>query len=85
MLVVMERGYAQRPATAATPTVASGTPAVPAAVDRFAPMAAFPDVVINDLIPMIDSTYRTLADRDHRAMQHPISHRTERKPASRLA
>ena len=29
---------------------------------------AFEEVVINDLIPMIDSSYRTLADRDHRAM-----------------
>ena len=25
-------------------------------------------MVVNDLIPMIDATYRTLADRDHRAM-----------------
>ncbi len=29
---------------------------------------AFEDVVINDLIPTIDTTYRTLADREHRAM-----------------
>ena len=29
---------------------------------------AFGAVVINDLIPMIDRTYRTIADRDHRAM-----------------
>src|SRR5439155_7884536 len=66
--VVMERGYAQRPASASVTLaggVTSGQPAVP---DRFAPMAAFPDVVVNALIPMIDSTYRTLTDRDHRAM-----------------
>jgi enterochelin esterase family protein len=31
-------------------------------------MQAFEDVVINDLIPVIDSTYRTIPDRDHRAM-----------------
>jgi enterochelin esterase family protein len=63
MLIVMERGYAVRPAAAAP---AATAPAAPA--DRFAPMAAFPDVVVNDLIPMIDSTYRTLTDREHRAM-----------------
>lgn len=30
--------------------------------------SSFEDVVVNDLIPMIDGTYRTLAGRDHRAM-----------------
>jgi enterochelin esterase-like enzyme len=30
--------------------------------------SAFEDVVLKDLIPMIDSTYRTLSDREHRAM-----------------
>ncbi len=29
---------------------------------------AFEDVVIDDLIPMIDSAYRTIPDREHRAM-----------------
>ncbi|HEX5399734.1 MAG TPA: alpha/beta hydrolase-fold protein [Verrucomicrobiae bacterium] len=29
---------------------------------------AFGPVLINDIIPMIDSTYRTIPDRDHRAM-----------------
>jgi enterochelin esterase-like enzyme len=29
---------------------------------------AFEDVVLQDLIPTIDATYRTLTDRDHRAM-----------------
>ena len=29
---------------------------------------AFEELVINDLIPAIDATYRTLSDRDHRAM-----------------
>ncbi len=28
----------------------------------------FENVLLNDLIPKIDATYRTLADRDHRAM-----------------
>ncbi len=30
--------------------------------------SAFEDVMIKDLIPMIDSTYRTVPDREHRAM-----------------
>lgn len=30
--------------------------------------ASFAGVMINDLIPMIDKTFRTLSDRDHRAM-----------------
>ena len=29
---------------------------------------AFEDVMVNDLIPMIDATYRTIPDREHRAM-----------------
>jgi enterochelin esterase-like enzyme len=32
------------------------------------PQNLFEQVMINDLIAMIDSTYRTLTDRDHRAM-----------------
>ncbi|HEV3196877.1 MAG TPA: alpha/beta hydrolase-fold protein [Bryobacteraceae bacterium] len=58
MLVVMETGYAVKPG--ATPVAASsGPPRTP---------NAFEEVVIDDLIPMIDATYRTLTDRDHRAM-----------------
>jgi enterochelin esterase family protein len=29
---------------------------------------AFPDVLVKDIIPMIDKTFRTIPDRDHRAM-----------------
>jgi enterochelin esterase-like enzyme len=57
MVVVMEQGYAVR--AGATPP-ATGSP-------RGDP-AVFADVVTNDLIPMIDATYRTVADRDHRAI-----------------
>lgn len=52
MIVVMEQGYA--------------TP--PAGAQVGAPQNLFEQVMINDLIAMIDSTYRTLTDRDHRAM-----------------
>ena len=57
MVVVMEKGYATR-ATASTP------PAGPGRGDG----GAFEDVVMKDLIPMVDSTYRTLTDRDNRAI-----------------
>ena len=53
MIVVMERGYAARAGEPAAPGRGGG---------------AFEDVVIKDLIPMIDATYRTAADRDHRAI-----------------
>ena len=53
MIVVMETGYATR---------AGATSA------GQAPPNAFEDVVVTDLIPMIDATYRTLSDRENRAM-----------------
>ncbi len=55
MLVVMEQGYAQRLGEADSPP------------QNFS-VSAFDDVVVKDLIPMIDSTYRTLTDRDNRAL-----------------
>jgi enterochelin esterase-like enzyme len=59
MLVVMDKGYATR----------AGDPDAPAGRGgAFRGTSAFEDVVLQDLIPMIDSTYRTLSDRKHRAM-----------------
>jgi enterochelin esterase-like enzyme len=63
MIVVMDRGYATRPGSAA---VALG-PHVSAHNVQLA-FSAFEDVVVHDLIPMIDSSYRTIPDRAHRAM-----------------
>ena len=58
MIVVMENGYATEPG--ATPVQGpTGAAAIP---------DAFEEVVVKDLIPMIDASYRTLADREHRAM-----------------
>jgi enterochelin esterase family protein len=58
MIVVMDTGYATKPG--ATPVQgATGAPQVP---------NAFEDVVVTDLIPTIDASYRTLADRNNRAM-----------------
>lgn len=61
MLIVMDRGYAVDPTR-------RRTEAKPG--DFRAAMAnnAFPDVLVKDVIPMIDKTFRTLPDREHRAM-----------------
>jgi enterochelin esterase-like enzyme len=56
MIVVMERGYT----TPETPDIRQEN--VQTA------FSAFERVVVDDLIPTIDASYRTLADRDHRAM-----------------
>ncbi|WP_205679119.1 alpha/beta hydrolase-fold protein [Aquisphaera insulae] len=72
MIVVMEQGYARRPGDPAMPMgpprpAAPGQPAPPRP-DFSRMFSALEDVFINDLIPMIDATYRTIPDRDHRAM-----------------
>jgi enterochelin esterase family protein len=63
MIVVMDRGYAGRPG--APPfSLAADTPVR----DIQLAFGAFADVVIRDLIPTVDFSYRTIADREHRAM-----------------
>ena len=57
MIVVMDSGYASKAGEA--PVMAEGIQQPP---------NHFEDVVVTDLIPMIDATYRTIADRDHRAI-----------------
>ncbi len=56
MIIVMDDGYASRPAGPFGP--ASTGP----------DFTAFQDVMIKDVIPLIDATFRTIPDRDHRAM-----------------
>jgi enterochelin esterase family protein len=63
MIVVMDCGYATRAGTA---TVAVGTDAPLANFPIVA--SAFEDVILHDLIPDIDASYRTIPDREHRAM-----------------
>ncbi len=58
MIVVMERGYAAR----------AGAAAQPKGGGKGFNFGPFGDVVLKDLIPLIDSTYRTIADREHRAI-----------------
>jgi len=60
MLIVMDRGYATDP-TRRPNTQETGLRAAMA-------NNAFPDVLVKEIIPMIDNTFRTLPDRDHRAM-----------------
>jgi len=63
MIVVMERGYATRPGESPAGRGGGQT------AGRGAPSpSAFENVIINDLIPMIDRTFRTLPGRDNRAM-----------------
>jgi enterochelin esterase-like enzyme len=63
MIVVMDRGYATR---VATPAVKFG--AGSSAMDAKTAFSAFEEVVVRDLIPAIDASYRTIPDREHRAM-----------------
>lgn len=55
MIVVVDTGYASFAGTSA------GT-------NRTAPTAAFEDVMLKELIPMIDANFRTKSTREHRAM-----------------
>ena len=57
MIIVMEKGYATR----------AGEPPAPAGRGR-GDGGAFEDVVLKDLIPLVDATYRTIPHRDQRAI-----------------
>jgi enterochelin esterase family protein len=61
MIIVMDNGYASKPDSEAAP---DGSAAAGAARGT----SAFEEVIIKDLIPMIDAAFRTLANREHRAM-----------------
>ena len=68
MIVVMANGYARR-AGQSVPDLAGksfGSPEMRKAMEDM--MSAFEDDMTEALIPFIDSTFRTTADRDHRAM-----------------
>jgi enterochelin esterase family protein len=84
MLIVMSSGNARKQGEPATPLhpptpapaqipAASGTatpvpphPAIPPDFGRM--FGAVEDVFVKDLIPFVDSTYRTMPNREHRAM-----------------
>jgi enterochelin esterase-like enzyme len=60
MIIVMDNGYASRPSGSSQ---SAGIP-----VRRPTDFSVFEEVLIKEIIPMIDATYRTIADREHRAM-----------------
>jgi enterochelin esterase family protein len=67
MIVVMAYGYARRAGAAPPdPNLAMGSPEAARARDEMA--KAFADDITQVLIPFVDRTFRTLADREHRAM-----------------
>ena len=68
MIVVMAYGYARRAGQPAPDLTGKpfGSPEMMKAMQDMS--AAFEDDVTQALIPYIDVTFRTLADRDHRAM-----------------
>jgi enterochelin esterase-like enzyme len=71
MLIVMDQGYAVKPGTTVQAgqvnTGAQRATGGPGTFQSSVP-SAFEEVVIKDLIPFIDGTFRTYKDRDHRAM-----------------
>jgi enterochelin esterase family protein len=56
MIIVMDNGYAYKPQDKANTD------------QRTRPASAFEEVLINEIIPMIDAKFRTIADREHRAI-----------------
>jgi enterochelin esterase-like enzyme len=61
MIIVMDNGYASKPGAGP----ARGRNVAPGAAQG---NSAFGEVLVKDIIPMIDGTLRTIADREHRAM-----------------
>jgi len=57
MIIVMDNGYASKPSQ--TNTQGAGLPVT---------FSTFEEVLINEIIPLIDSGYRTIAEREYRAM-----------------
>jgi len=65
MIIVMAYGYAKRAGSPA-PNPVPGSPQ--AALARSEMAKVFEEDITQVLIPFVDKTYRTIADRDHRAM-----------------
>ncbi|MBS1661598.1 MAG: esterase [Bacteroidetes bacterium] len=59
MIVVMDRGYATDPGG----KVKAAPGGLPGSNNN-----VFPEVLVREIVPMIDSAFRTVADREHRAM-----------------
>lgn len=61
MIIVIDNGYATKPGLTSS---RRGNAAAGAAQGN----SAFEEVMIQEIIPMIDARFRTIADREHRAM-----------------
>jgi enterochelin esterase-like enzyme len=61
MIIVIDKGYASKPSQTAAQN--SGPPTRGAGG-----ISTFEEVMINEIIPMIDASFRTISDREHRAM-----------------
>jgi enterochelin esterase-like enzyme len=73
MIIVMNNGFANRPgeppAGMRGTSVGRGPAATaPGAGGNVAPVSAFEEMLLKDVIPDIDKNFRTLANRDHRAL-----------------
>jgi enterochelin esterase family protein len=68
MIVVMAYGYAQRAGTTPPDLTGKGFGSPEFMKAMMDMMGAFEDDMTQALIPFIDKNFRTLADRDHRAM-----------------
>jgi len=70
MIIVIDNGYATKagaqPARRGNRGSGAGGGGFPAGAGAGA--SAFEEVMIKDIIPLIDSTFRTIPDREHRAM-----------------
>jgi len=64
MLIVMENSNAVKP----DETGRMNMGGAPGSNQWMAGPSTFKEVLLNDLIPFVDQTFRTIADRDHRAM-----------------
>jgi enterochelin esterase-like enzyme len=60
LIIVMDNGYASMPSQ-----TLKGTETPPRGPGAF---SVFEEVLTKEIIPMIDGSYRTIADREHRAM-----------------
>jgi enterochelin esterase-like enzyme len=68
MIIVMSYGVAKR-AGVTEPNLAGAAAGAPTALRGMqAATAVFQDDLVDVVVPMIDSTYRTIPDREHRAM-----------------
>jgi enterochelin esterase family protein len=65
MIIIMDKGYARRPSD---PPSRGGMMMSPKGPGQDPNPSAFEEVVIKDLIPAVESKYRTLTDREHRAI-----------------